>query len=1346
MSAEITEGGAHFNITAETSNLNKGVKEAINDFNEVGSAADKAGKKIDDAFKPSGNASELEKHLANLKNELKEVQEEIQKGGKYTGDLVAREGDLRTEISRVTKEISLEREQFANMAGSVVQLEAKLKSLNAEFRQLSPSSALGKEGQLLQKEIKETEMSIDRLKGKQEQLSKEMQLQKQVFTSAPGSVNQYKASIQLLTMQYEKLSDAERKSAAGQALLKQLNDNKAGLGNVIKSMNNAGDAATGMGNKIASGAGKAFSFLRTVANILPGLGIAGLIALISEAVVALVKELVIGSGALNEFSQKLKITEDALKSGAYADAKVKVAQFKNEINLAKEEVLDKDKVVKHYNETLGKTMGTVANFGEVEQKVTESGQAFIEMTKLKEQALIAYRRAAENSINAETESLNFGKFGPWVKRFLKSPGQWFNPTSGNVFDVQTDYIKGQKEQEKLMDKIGDDFNKKAADIANKHKFNFFDLLKDPKQKNYKSQIYNDTKAITDMLKEISEARGKYDIQFGSNIESEQLKIKKYFDDLSKKVDEFNKDPKRKVKLTDEQINKAKSDIESSRKYALGLANYTDDTNKLLKELDKQKSLYQDYEDFKVKAGKKAADELYKDQIDTSQSFIQKIQNETRELLAKQVSGLSLTSVEADRLRQLSEVLKSAEADEKKSQTKWLENALVEYTSFHQKRLAIAESYDAEIKKAEESGNSYLVEGIRNAKNNALAQVDGDNLDTITRTRQMFDDIVLITTESVKQQIEKIEYLLDNAALTPEQRNHLTDKLQKTKGLLNIPQQDRELQQAKDRLGEINRELEAAKEAGITTGAVIENLLKEKTAKQAEIASIELDKFRKKLQLIADLAPGISDLGQSLQELGGEGSALSEFGGVLSGIGSQLGNLVDVFDKFQTNAASAMDAYAAAAQFVISTINDVVRAAAQRKQAEKEYYLDRLQFQYAMNAAVLEELEVRQQMDKSSIATNLSKDMKDATERLKVAQQLYQKSFDDLSKAQVKLGQKNKIDWGATASSAVGGAAAGAVIGSAIAGVLAGAAAGSVVPVIGTVIGAAIGLAIGLFAKKKKKDVWGDLLKEYPTLIRITKEGNKEIDEGLAKQLIQYNLVSDETKIILQNIIDTKEAYKEIQTEISKIADDVLNDLGDKLRNSLVEAFKAGEDAASVFKKTVSDIIEELISQAAYAAIFQPIVDNLKKEMIASYDLGGDFNWIDDLMRFMEDAQGRSEAFVEFIRQAREEGLKNGLDLFAPNADKNKSTNTMRGSIQAQLTEETGSILAGVFKGVQLNTVELVSINKRMEGIAVRNLDYAIQTANNTYNTVIELKTAVVELKSINNAISKNADAARAAGF
>ena len=202
----------------------------------------------------------------------------------------------------------------------------------------------------------------------------------------------------------------------------------------------------------------------------------------------------------------------------------------------------------------------------------------------------------------------------------------------------------------------------------------------------------------------------------------------------------------------------------------------------------------------------------------------------------------------------------------------------------------------------------------------------------------------------------------------------------------------------------------------------------------------------------------------------------------------------------------------------ANINMVVSSAAQRRLAEKQFEADRLSFQYGMNDAVMKELEIRQEMNRLSFSTDWSQDMRDAQERLTQAAKDYESSLNDIYKVQAKIGQRNKIDWGKTASSTLSGVAAGAVIGSAV------------FPVIGTAVGAIVGGVIGfvsgLFGGKKKKDVWGGVLQEYPELLMQTADGVKVVNIELAKQLIALILLM-KRKVILQNIIDQAEEYKRL---------------------------------------------------------------------------------------------------------------------------------------------------------------------------------------------------------------------------
>lgn len=1233
----------------------------------------------------------------------------------------------------------------------------------------------------LQNELKETQVAM-RSKGAAtaELSAKEKQLQSDIrmvessmkaeynaFVAAGGSINQLKANLAQLVAEYESLSVAEQKSAKGLQLSSQISKTETDLAKAKAAMRGTGNEATSMGSKVAKGAGQAFGLLRNLAYLIPGLGLAGIIGLITDGIIALVQELIKGDGAFDRFKIAVEASAEALKGGDYQNAKIQVATLTNEIELAKAGFIGKDKVVNHYNDTVGKTMGSVKSFAELEGKWSANAPAFIEIMGQKAKAMALYARAAQMSADAELESTRDFGFFEKIKAqrnqlsFGEKAGLLGKTAVGFLFGVQSpqQIVKSwgdatdkavsaqKKENEGKLKKNADDITKLAdgimEDAAKKSKTKGFDIFggdydkKEKKPKNTSQKDYQQNKALEDLLKKIDDSEGKYDIQFGSNIESETDKINNYFNDLKKEVENFNKNPKNKLNPINE--TKAFADIEKNRQHALDLANYDEGTKNLINQLNNDKAAFKDYEDFKSKYGKESANKLYADLLKRGNSYYDELKKE-ESALEDQKKKNTLSVAGNARLFQIKKMREDAEVDNASENTKWLADALSKYQSFQQQRLAITEHFNEEIKKAEEKGQQDLIPGIENARRNALAQIDSDNLNTITSTRQMFDDVVLITTESVKQQIEKIEYLLKNTSLSDEQRSYLTGKLDKTKNLLNINPNNRELQQTKDRIAEIDAEIKKAKDSGITTGVVMEQLLKDKTAEQAKKTSIELDRFRAKLQVLSDLAPAVSDLGQSLQELGGENSALSDVGAAVSGIGSQLGNLITVFDKVEAKSISSMDAISAAAQFVIQTISMIISSAAQRKAAEKQYEIDRLNFQYSMNDAVYEELEVRQAMNRLSFSTDWSQDMKDAIEKRTLALEKYQEAFKDLDKVQAKLGQKNKVDWGKVGSNTLSGVAAGAAI-------------GSVVPVIGTAVGAivggVIGFVTGLFGGKKKKDVWGSVFQEWPDLVMQTTDGMKVLNVEMAKNLIANNIIDDKGKVILQNIINQAEEYKKAYEEISKIVDDVINDLGDQLRNNLVEAFKAGEDAANVFKKTVSSIIEELISQAAYAAIFEPLVENLKKEMKDSYAIGGDMNWIDDLMRFMDGAEGAAQGFYDFLEAAKTEGKDRGLDLFS-SSDKTKSTNSVSGSIQ-QITQQQADVLTGQFYA---QTTVLNEINSKISkeyfidsaGIMNRQLGALDKIQINTWNTVDRLDKAVVSLESIDKKMNNTANQAAAAGY
>ena len=107
-------------------------------------------------------------------------------------------------------------------------------------------------------------------------------------------------------------------------------------------------------------------------------------------------------------------------------------------------------------------------------------------------------------------------------------------------------------------------------------------------------------------------------------------------------------------------------------------------------------------------------------------------------------------------------------------------------------------------------------------------------------------------------------------------------------------------------------------------------------------------------------------------------------------------------------------------------------------------------------------------------------------------------------------------------------------------------------------------------KKKKflgitygtKDVYSNLLKQYPELIK--KDG--ELNQELAETLKASGSLSEETATLIDNILSAADAAKEalqaVETELQNLA----GTIGQELKKALDDAFASGTDSAKRYDK------------------------------------------------------------------------------------------------------------------------------------------------------------------------------------
>ena len=262
-----------------------------------------------------------------------------------------------------------------------------------------------------------------------------------------------------------------------------------------------------------------------------------------------------------------------------------------------------------------------------------------------------------------------------------------------------------------------------------------------------------------------------------------------------------------------------------------------------------------------------------------------------------------------------------------------------------------------------------------------------------------------------------------------------------------------------------------------------------------------------------------------------------------------------------------------------------------------------------------------------------------------------------------------------------------------------------------------------------------ILEEYPELLKETEAGVVKFDKALAEALITNNLVDDKTKEILQNIIEWEEAMEAARQQIRDVVSDLSGGLSADLRNNLVEAFKAGEDAALKMGASVEKVLEDIIAQLLFNRIFANTFAALEDDLVEAL-ASGDINQTTQVFKdFFEEAKGLTDTYYDSLEAAQEAANEAGFDLFKPDSSAAEQQGLKAGI--DRLTEQTGTELVGLYranydlaKRTQITVETMLSVERQHYEATLEGLTYWIAIERNTSLTVDKLDEAVVELKAI----------------
>ena len=417
--------------------------------------------------------------------------------------------------------------------------------------------------------------------------------------------------------------------------------------------------------------------------------------------------------------------------------------------------------------------------------------------------------------------------------------------------------------------------------------------------------------------------------------------------------------------------------------------------------------------------------------------------------------------------------------------------------------------------------------------------------------------------------------------------------------------------------------------------------------------------QKKLSEINQYSQAVRDLANAFSELGGStgNSALSSLGSAIGNIAGQFTSLMEAIKRYKSGNISSADKFGAVANFASNLISSIADSTRQRKDAEEQYYTSVISYQNAYNLALIEQKRIQKELDSSFL-------LKDRTEQLKTEFDTIRKVGDEQQKqleqirqrGQVKVGTENRTDWGGVAAMTASGAVTGAMVGGGP---------------IGAVVGAVAGFIGGLFSSKKPKDVFGNLLQTYPNLLEQSANGVWKINKAQAENVKNSGLVNEETKLMLQQYIDLENELEKSRATIKEIVTEFAGNLAPNIQNSLVEAFKAGEDAIVKMGETMDKVVENMVSSIIFQSIFKDTFKKLEDEMQKSKDVGGDGNWVDDFGRFYREAGAKTKQYYEALTQARDSAKAEGFNILQDNVQRHA---VEKGYMR--MSQDTGDDLLG----------------------------------------------------------------------
>lgn len=822
-----------------------------------------------------------------------------------------------------------------------------------------------------------------------------------------GSLEQRRAALIRLTAVYDRLSAAERRSAAGirlgEKIIPQLNNQ------ILTLERTTGRAQRNVGNYLS----QAWSGLSRIAMLIPGLGIAGLLSLAIDPLMKLVK----GMDYFKEKITESKLAQDsmnkALAGSEYTSAVKSVNELRINIDLAKKGVISKEVVLKQYNESIGKTTGQISNLDQAEQALVKNADAYIKMTLYKAAAQIALEEAAKKAFEAEQSRQkklqefdnSFNMLTPsefFQERILGDDSQYQRRRANESGKRKAAEIKENEQQKDKLLKIAEDFQKKSAQIAKGNNFDLFGGKGD------NTRTVNEINSRNTLQAKIDELTKKGYNKLLSANEQEVEAVRDKYNKLRAEAERFNSDPINKRKGLRVDVG----GLATAEKSEVDVIEDKQATERLKKVLDSQKSLYEEYEQAITKVGKDEADKRYGNLINTGSNYLQGLYDRQMKILLKEGGE---TDANESQLKLMADLIEQEERMRDKQIRDRYANAYEAAKTHTQQIEQIDREYQENVKALGESATSEQIASLQRERDMRIQSANEAFSEQKSGYAELMADMDKLTRQEIKSKLEAIKdgYRKDYEAglLTAQQ---LSEKIRKVnEGIDSL---------------EGSNSFKRLKKAADEYREALEKLNKEQ-GKSKGVADAEKKLFGAVAEVAGDAAEVVGELGNSFSQLGigGEGlqKAFNSVGGILEGAGGiakglASGNPVDVVKgsiKLLTSAIDMFNTKDKKLEAKIKGYKDQLDSLGKAyKQLERDVSNSVGESFYTDSQKQIANLEQRQKLLTQSLAAEQNKKKADASKiqeyrnqldeipnqiediKKAISENLIQTSFKDLSNA------------------------------------------------------------------------------------------------------------------------------------------------------------------------------------------------------------------------------------------------------------------------------------------------------------------------------------------------------------